>query len=146
MTERHKVIPASYLILLRDQSVLLSRRYQTGFEDGRYSLVAGHVDAGETFADCIVREAEEEAGIHINKSDIRLAHVMHRKSTLNGEERVDAYFMASAWEGEVTNMEPHKCDHLDFFPLDALPENTIESVKQALEAVRKDTPYSEHGW
>lgn len=32
------MIASSYLILIADGKILLSRRYQTGYEDGKYSL------------------------------------------------------------------------------------------------------------
>lgn len=37
-----------------------------------YSLVGGHVEAGETFRECCVREAEEELKL-LSKSDFRVA-------------------------------------------------------------------------
>lgn len=37
---------AVYLLLLRERQVLL-RRHNIGYEDGNYSVMAGHVDLGE---------------------------------------------------------------------------------------------------
>ena len=42
--ERNKIIPASYAVLIKDNKVLLVRRFNTGYEDGKYSLPAGHVE------------------------------------------------------------------------------------------------------
>ena len=58
MKTRHTNIPASYLVLFDHNKVLLLRRFNTGYEDGNYSLIAGHVEEGETFTKCIIREAK----------------------------------------------------------------------------------------
>ena len=79
---------------------MLLRRFDTGYEDGKYSMVAGHVDRGETFTQCIIREAKEEAGIVLKPEDLEVAHVMHRNSdTAENNERVDIFFVARQWQG-----------------------------------------------
>ena len=143
--ERHKNVPASYLTLIKDGKILLLRRFNTGYEDGNYSMVAGHVDSGESFTQCIIREAEEEAGVLLKPEDLKVVHVMHRNGGENNE-RVDVFFVAEKWEGEVGNKEPHKCDDLSWFDLDAVPENVIPYIRQAIEGIRSNLYYSEHGW
>jgi 8-oxo-dGTP diphosphatase len=142
--DRHKVVPASYFILRDQDKVLLLRRFNTGYEDGKYSLPAGHVDAGETFTEALVREVEEEIGITLELQDVRVAHIMHRKSI--DSERVDAFFVAEKWSGEPKNMEPHKCDDLSWYSLSELPVNIIPYVRQALECVHNGKFYSEFGF
>jgi 8-oxo-dGTP diphosphatase len=51
----NETIPASYLILFRDGKILLLKRANTGYEDGNYSVIAGHVEPGENFTQCIIR-------------------------------------------------------------------------------------------
>lgn len=142
--DRHKVIPASYLVLRDQERVLLLRRFNTGYEDGKYSLPAGHVDQGETFTQTLVREAAEEINIRLKSEDIRVAHIMHRKDY--DSERIDTFFVAERYEGEPKNIEPHKCDDLSWFSLEELPGNIIPYVRQALECIRDGQFYSEFGW
>jgi len=144
MTERHKLVPASYLVLLREGKILLLRRFNTGYEDGKYSMIAGHLDGDETFIQTIVRESKEEAGITIKPEDLKVVHVMHRKVPTH--ERVDVFLQAARWEGEPQIMEPHKCDDLRWFDEHRLPDNVIPYVRQAIDSVRKGNIYSEHGW
>lgn len=40
----HSLVPAAYLLLWQDEKVLLLRRYNTSYQDGNYSLIAGHVE------------------------------------------------------------------------------------------------------
>ena len=147
MKTRHCNIPAAYLALIKDNKVLLLRRYNTGHEDGNYSMIAGHVDACETFTECIIREAEEEAGIVLESQNLRVAHVMHRSANRGEQfERVDVFFVADSWGGEIVNKEPHKCDDLAWFDLENLPETVILYIRQALECIQHYVFYSEYGW
>lgn len=147
MTQRHHNIPAAYLVLLKENKILLLRRFNTGYRDGQYSFIAGHVDPGETFTQCIIREAQEEAGIMLEEKDMEVAHVMHRNSEPNEtSERVDIFFTTQHWEGEVANKEPHKCDELAWFEMDNLPKNIIPYIKQVIDEIRSKRHYSEYGW
>ncbi len=146
-TTRHSNVPASYLVLFRASKTLLARRCNTGFEDGKYTMVAGHVELGETFTECVIREAYEEAGIELAAKNLQVIHVMHRNShTSIDNERVDVFFTASKWNGIITNKELDKCDDLDWFSLENLPSNTIDYIAQALGCIRAGVFYSEHGW
>jgi len=142
--ERFKPYAAAYLIMEKDGQVLLLRRFNTGYQDGNYSLVAGHLDGGETAKQCIVREAMEEAGIAINLTDLAVVHVMHRLSP--SREYFDIYLRTEKWNGDITNMEPHKCDDLKWRRLDSLPDNMLPEVRFALEKVCRNISYSEFGW
>lgn len=145
--ERHKIIPASYLALIKDNKILLLRRFNTGYEDGKYSMVAGHVDEGETFTQCIIREAEEEAGVILKPENLKVAHVMCRNSGLaEDNERVDIFFVAGKWDGEIENKEPQKCDDLSWFDLNNVPSNAIPYIKQAIDCIKNGVFYSEEGY
>lgn len=147
MSKAHTNVPASYLVLFKENKTLLLRRFQTGYEDGKYSVVAGHVDPGENFTQCMIREAKEEAGITLHRKDLRVCHIMHRDSHwADDRERVEVFFTCDKWEGEITNMEPEKCDDLTWFDLDHLPENMIPYITKALHYISEGIPYSEYGW
>lgn len=142
--ERFRIIPTVYLVLMKDDKVLLSRRCNTGYHDGEYSFPAGHIDGNETLILAMLREAKEEAGIKLDPENLKLVHVMHRKTPT--EERVNFFFMAEKWEGELKNMEPHKCDDLEWFAVNDLPKNTIPYIRQSLSCVAQKVFYSEYGW
>ena len=91
----------------------------------------------------MVREAKEEIGIDVDPLKLSLAHTMHR---IQEDERLDFFFRLMEWGGEVTNMEPEKCDDLSWFAVDDLPENTIPYVRQVIESVNRGEIYGEFGW
>lgn len=141
---RFKLIPTSHLILIKDNKILLLRRFNTGYEDGNYSVVAGHLDGDETFREAMAREAKEEAGIDIKLEDLEVVHIMHRK--MPTEERIDFFIRAKRWQGEPRIMEPRKCDDLRWFGVNNLPFNTISYIRQAIDYFLKNILYSEFGW
>jgi len=144
--KRHKLIPAAHLFLIKDNQILLLRRYQTGWQDGNYSVPAGHVEKGEQATKTVVREATEEIGVEIAPKDLIVCGFMHRRKSGDGEERIDFFFRAIKWQGDIRIGEPDKCDDLRWFPLNQLPDNIVPYVKMAIENYRKGLVYSEFGW
>jgi 8-oxo-dGTP diphosphatase len=142
--ERFKLIPEVYLILKRNGNILLSRRFQTGYEDGNYSMVAGHADGNETMREAIAREAKEEAGITIDP--LKLEHLLTMHRWCEDHERIGFYFTTEVYGGEIKNTEPDKCDDLSWFPPDQLPENTIPYIRAAINCFSKGVKYCEFGW
>ena len=138
------VVPvAVHLFLVQHGRILLLRRQNTGYEDGNYSVVAGHIDGGEEIKDAMIREAREEAGINIRRSDLEVVEVMHLKSD---REYISFFLAASTWAGEITNTEPDKCDDLRWFDLSDLPNNTIPYIKRAIENYRNRVWFDAVGW
>ena len=144
MRKNFPYVGSSYLFLIKDNQILLQRRFQTGFEDGNYGVPAGHLDGDETAREGGAREIREEIGIEIKPEDMTVVHLMHRKA--ESDERIDFFMVASKYSGDIINMEPNKCDDLQFFPLDNLPKNMVDYVKVAIENYRKGINYSEYGW
>ncbi len=118
-------------------------RHNTGYEDGKFSLIAGHVETNESAVQAIVREAKEEAGIEIEPANIKVKHIMHRKTD---RENVDIFFSCSNYNGTIANIEPHKCAELSFYESEKLPKNMIPYITDALMAISKGAIYSEFGW
>ena len=136
---------AAYALLIKDGNILLLRRYNTGYEDGNYSLPAGHVEPEETFTQSIIRETREETGITLREENLQVAHIMHRNNQ-HGRSYVDVFYTVREWAGTPENKEHEKCDDLAWFPLDNLPKNTIPSVLLAIENSQKGVFYSEFSW
>jgi len=145
MKERNTNVVAAYLILQREDEILLLKRMNTWYHDWEYSVIAGHVEHGETFTKTIIREAEEEAGILIKPEHLVFRHIVHMKSDTNDSERVHIYFSSTTWEWEVINNEPQKHGELSWFKLWYLPDNIVPTDKKVLENIRNNVMYSEFG-
>lgn len=134
---------AVHLLFENQNQILLLRRYNTGYQDGNYSLVAGHVEIGESVTAASIREAEEEVGVKISPQDLIPLLVMHRKSD---DERIDFFMKVKKWKGTITNKEPEKCDQLLWANKMRLPSNTIPYIRKAIGKVSQGSWFDEFGW
>ncbi|MEZ4708534.1 MAG: NUDIX domain-containing protein [Caldilineaceae bacterium] len=134
---------AVHIFLLQEGKVLLLRRYNTGYEDGNYSVPAGHLDGNEPVTQAAMREAREEVGVDIAPAALRVVGIMHR---LSDREGVDFFVAVREWQGQPTNCEPHKCDELRWAAIHALPPNTIPYVRRALTNFQQGIFFEEFGW
>src|SRR4051794_7625486 len=99
-------IAAAHLLLCDGDALLMSRRYNTGFQDSNYSVVAGHIEPDEPALAAARREAREEVGIELDTDDLEFVHLMYRRSA--GEARTNLFLRCSRWAGVLENCEPHK--------------------------------------
>lgn len=144
-----KVKIGVFLLLIQKNEVLLLRRYNTGIADGRYVVPMGGVKEGETATQALIRETEEETSIILHPEAINVCHVMYRFHQMPEGytfPQVDLYFKAASWSRTITNCEPHKCDELQFYSLQSLPDKTEPFIIHALECAQKGIFFSEFGW
>lgn len=142
--ERHKVIGDVHLLLTDNKGrILLGRRANTDFEDGAYHPPSGHLEAGESLVEALVREAAEEIGVTIAADDVEFVHVMHNASSGG---RVAFFFRVIRWQGGPSNMEPDKCDDLTWFSVDELPERMIPYCREALDHIVAGRQISMYGF
>jgi len=141
--ERFKLVVAVHLILKEDNKILLLKRKNTGFGDGNYSVVAGHLDGNETVKQAMKREAYEEAGILVEEKDLEIVHVMHTKLE---DESIYYFIYCDKYKGNVVNNEPNKCDELSFYDVNYLPDNIIDYVKVGIYNYSKEIYFSSYGF
>jgi 8-oxo-dGTP pyrophosphatase MutT (NUDIX family) len=143
---RFQVVPAAYVVFLHEgpngTEVLLHLRQNTGYMDGYWATIAGHVEAGESVLAAAVREAAEEVGVAIAEADLVPLTVMQRTQN-NGdptEERVDFFFTCRSWTGEPRRVEADKSAELDWFPLSDLPLPVVPHELLVLEKLASGQP------
>jgi 8-oxo-dGTP diphosphatase len=145
LQERFKLGSFVSLILKQNSKILLIRRFNTGCDDGFYGCAGGGIDGNEPVTYALMREASEELGIKLNKEDLSIVHVLHKRHE-NGRELIGFFIEAKKWEGEPQNMEPHKCDDIGWFDLHNLPSNSQPTFKHVISMMNKNIFYSEMGW
>lgn len=142
MIDRFQVVPAAYVILRRDERVLLQLRQNTGYRDGHWATgAAGHVEADESVLHAACREAAEELGVTIAPADLSPLTTLHRTHGNHQpiDERVDFFFECRRWEGEPRVIETRKSADLRWFDLTALPTPVVPHELVVFEALREGT-------
>lgn len=139
MRERFHLKAAVYVFFQKDNKLLFLRRCHTGWMDGWYSLVSGHIDQGETVTQCALREIKEEAGVTVLKKDLKFIHVLHR---FPDADYIDFFFLVKKWKGEVQNMEQDKCDDMQWFREDHFPAKVIPHVQSVWKSYKKGISFT----
>lgn len=124
-----------------DREVLLQLRQNTGYMDGKYDASSsGHLEPGENFEQCAIRETKEEIGVILSETDIKFG-------TLNydvKENYVKAVFVAELPSGaEPRICEPEVCADLTWFKLGELPDNLIPYLHPTFECLERRITYDD---
>lgn len=148
MGEHYKTLSAIFPIILQEKDgdiqILLHRRKNTGYQDGKWDMAgSGHVDEGETAKMAVVRECAEELGIDVKTTDLSFIHLSHRVNNNGGRTYYDIYFVVNKYDGTPKIMEPDKCSELKWFKINDLPEEIIDIRKIVLDNYKNNIQYSE---
>lgn len=137
-----------FLILTRDDRVLLALREGTGYADGEWNLPSGKLEFGEDAVCAVIREAAEEIGIRLTPDEVRPATTVHYRNRL-GQGRIGLIFVADHVpdrHSEPVNAEPHKCAGIGWFPVDGLPDATDAYTTVSIGAWRSGVRLQVSGW
>ncbi len=134
-----KIVLKARLLLIKEGQILLLK--QTKPNGGNYTLVGGTVEPHELVRESLVRECQEEAGITLKKSDLRLVHTLHKKKL--SETRIVLYFAAIRWKGKPKSLEPKKFKSASWKPFKQLPVPMSPTVLHVLQMYGEGIPFSE---
>ncbi|MFE0376168.1 NUDIX domain-containing protein [Streptomyces inhibens] len=89
-----------HLYLEREGTVLLGQRSPSAaFGTGEWHALAGHVER-QTVRACVVRDAQEEAGLSIDAEGLLLVHTVHLLDSTEAVPRLQLFFQPRRWTGE----------------------------------------------
>ncbi|MBB6118088.1 NUDIX domain-containing protein [Nocardiopsis algeriensis] len=134
-----------HVILYRDGRIALLERRNTGYCDGMLHLPSGHLEEGEALHTAAAREAEEEVGVTIDPGHLALAALVHFRQG-PGHARVGAFFLATQWEGEPCNAEPHKAGRLVWADPNMLGPDVIPYPAEGVRAWLEGSGFVPYGW
>ncbi|KAK4479863.1 hypothetical protein RD792_015406 [Penstemon davidsonii] len=115
MNSRPKVAVAVF-VLKGNNKVLLGRRRSSVGRDN-FALPGGHLEFGESFEECAVREVKEETGLDIDKIEY-LTVTNNVYSGVAKPTHIVAIFMRAFLVDQnqmAQNLEPEKCEGWDWY-------------------------------
>ena len=143
MEERYKSMIVVDLMLIRKneetgkKEVLLALRKNTGYNDGEYELPGGHVDEGEDLMNAMIREAYEELKIKLKLEDLHIEHILHHYKG----NRLKFIISSEKYEGNLEIKKKEKCENLEWFNIEELPENLDKRAKKVIREIENNIFY-----
>lgn len=108
-----RISPAIIVAVVRDDKILLA--HNKSFRQNWYSVIAGFVEPGETFEDCVKREVLEEVNICVNKVSYFGSQPWPFPDSLM------VGFTAQYESGEI-NVDGEEIDSAAWYTIDTLPQ------------------------
>lgn len=133
------------VVVVRDNKVLLGLR--TGSHGaGTWSCPGGHVEFGETIAECSIRETLEETGAELH---LLQEHFDWNQKVWENEKKhyITIYSLGTLAKGfEPVILEPNKCQEWRWFDENELDDLTLMENNKMLGVLKKgiaDAPWQE---
>jgi mutator protein MutT len=129
-------------ILLRDGCILLGRRtpQRRSYPDC-WDLLGGHLEAGETPEQALIREVQEEAGV-VPAHYKLLTTLADPDSARNGTARYHV-FVVTGWTGGEPRMQGDEHSELRWIPIDEaarLPDLAIGAYRRLFLSLSSASP------
>ena len=115
------------VIVTKDNQVLLMRR-QNSHGHGTWAPPGGHLEYGESFDTCAIRETFEETGLVI--ADPTFCAITNDVFVEEEKHYITVWVEAKHLSGEPTINSTRELSHIGWFAWDALPQPIFLPFKQ----------------
>jgi 8-oxo-dGTP diphosphatase len=137
MAENRPQVGIGVMIFNENSEVLLTKR-KGSHGAGEFAFPGGHLEFGESFSDCAMRETTEEAGIEISNVQFQyLANILK----YGGKHYVHIGLTAVWKSGEPQILEPEKSEDWGWYSLDNPPEPLFEMCTLAIKSYKSGQNY-----
>ena len=125
------------IVLNENNEMLLEKRSLTKKQSpGKWALCAGHIEAGDTPENAILREVKEEIGIDITKNDLEFLDVFRRDKKFDNGQHNNTYIYIYIYKTnkkvEDYIIQIEELSEVKYFP--------IKDIEKALE--ERNTDYA----
>lgn len=102
--------------------VLVKRSMNARDEHGRWDIIGGGIEFGDTVDQTLIKEVKEEIDADVIKYEFLGFFDAHREQNGKQTHWVQLCFKVQVNPNQVKINEPHKFDDLQWFTLDSLPD------------------------
>lgn len=128
MEHKPEKVELTVLCLIHDGNrVLLQNRIKEDWKG--YTFPGGHVEAGESFVDAVIREMKEETGLTV----ISPKMVGIKQFPIKGGRYIVLLFKAEEFTGEVVSSDEGEMEWVDCDRLNEV--NTVEDFHDLLKVI-----------
>lgn len=105
--------------VVKDNLILMGKRLNSHGQ-GHWAFPGGHLEFGESLAECARREVLEETGLII--TNIRQGPITEDLFVVENKHYITIIMIADYASGLLQILEPHKCERWDWVSLQQLPQ------------------------
>ena len=102
-----------------------------------FSIPGGHLEEGESFEECGIREIFEETGLVIAPCDIKVIAVTNDLETFSesGKHYISVILYTERFKGDPELKEPDKCEGWIWTDPENLPEPHFEASRKGISCM-----------
>lgn len=126
--------------IVRNGKLLLGKRGNV-FGKGTWALPGGHLEYLERADQCIIRELQEEMGLDLPPTAVKLLALTDDLEPKSGSHQVHITFAVDIGGQEPQLLEPEACDEWRWFPLAQLPSNFFPPHTKILRTIASGAVY-----
>lgn len=114
-------------VIVKDGSRILLMKRQNSHGSGTWSSPGGHLEYGESFEECAIRETFEETGVTIRNP--RYCGITNDVFESEDKHYITVWMESQEFSGEPTIYSEREMSAVGWHPLEALPEPLFLPMK-----------------
>lgn len=118
-------------VIVKHKGKVLIGNRKTSHGTGTWAFPGGHLEYGESFAECAKREVMEETGIKIK--NIQQVGLTNDIFSQEHKHYITLFVVADYSSGKVRIMEPEKCEGWEWFTWENLPRPLFLPIANLLK-------------
>jgi len=128
------------VLVMNDGKILLGKRKGSHGAD-EWCFPGGHLEFGESFEECAVREVCEETGLKVQNPRFFCISNDLNEIESYAKHYITLFMQVEYINGEPRVMEPEKCIQWGWFAFDSLPDKLFGPTQAAIKCLKNNEVY-----